>query len=143
MTKENKDRVEFWLPIVVTVVLFRLFLFPVEAILTTVGVTLRCTVPFEFVRHIIATIPVFTLVLTIALAALTERTMESRLLQIETKKRTVLFLALLVIAVFPWQIVARTRAEPVSWDKLPKPLSKEMSLQPSPAGDAETSAPEE
>ena len=57
MNEGGKKRTEKWLPIVVTVVLFRLLLIPVEAITSTLGVGMG-RIPYEFVQHIRCALPI-------------------------------------------------------------------------------------
>lgn len=127
MNGNKISRKEVWLPVLATIVLFRIALFAVEMILSAIGVLLT-QIPFSPIKYIIGTIPVMTLVISVAIAARVARPFEPHLVAIGSKKKTFLFVILLITALFPWQLVIRATARPVNWNELPLSIKKEMRI---------------
>ena len=101
------NRTDKWLPIVGTIVLFRILLFVVE-LLSSLLTFLLFQVPFEFVRHIIAVLPIFEPIIAVAAAVIAARAIEPWLIQLETTTKRTLAIALTVLALLPWQLQSKT-----------------------------------
>lgn len=132
MNEAGKSRIDRWLPVVATVVLFRILLIPVEAITSTLGVFLG-RIPYESIQHIRCALPILTPVIAVALAVLVARAVESRMLMLPQARKRVLLIVLFVLALLPWRLQIKTTARAVTWDEVPEEMKKEMGFQQSAA----------
>ena len=126
MNGNKISRKDVWLPVLVTVVLFRIVLFASDVLLSVIGVFLLSRIPFRPVSYIIGTIPVMTLIIAVAVAARAARSLDPRLVAVGSKEKTFLFVILLITALFPWQLIIRATARPANWNELPLSIKKEM-----------------
>ncbi len=117
-----------WLPIVGTVVLFRILLLPIEMASTMLDLWLA-RIPIVFVQYLRSPIPVLTPVVVVSLAVLIARTLETRLLGMEEKKKGVVLVVLAVLALSPWQLQIKAKSEIVGWDESSEHGREEMQLQ--------------
>jgi hypothetical protein len=127
MNGNEINRKDVWLPVLATVILFRIALFASDMLLSVIGILLA-RIPFHPVHYLIGPIPVMTLVIAVATAARVTRFFEPRLVSIGGKKKTFLFVLLLIAALFPWQLIIRATSRPANWDELPLSIKKEMRI---------------
>jgi hypothetical protein len=128
MNETGKSGIEKWLPVVATVVLFRVLLIPTEAITSTLAVGLG-RIPYEFIQHVRGALPILAPVVAVALAVLVARAVETKILMLgQTKKRTLL-IVLVVLSLLPWQLQIKTTTRALTWDEVPDNVRKEMGLQ--------------
>lgn len=139
MNETGKSRIDRWLPVVATVVLFRVLLIPVEAITSTLGVGFG-RIPYEFIQHIRCALPIFAPVIAVALAVLVARAVDGKLMALAPTRKRVLLVVLVVLALLPWQLQIKTTARAVTWDEMPEHMRQEMGLQQTPGGDSSTRA---
>lgn len=139
MNESGKSRIDLWLPIVATVVLFRVLLIGVEAITSTLAIGLG-RIPYEFIQHVRCALPVLAPVIAVALAVLVARAIERGILKIARTRKLVLLVVLVVLTLLPWQLQIKTTARAVTWDEMPEHMRKEMGLQQTPGGDSSTRA---
>ena len=128
MNETGKNRIDLWLFITAAVVLFRGTTFLLEMITSTLGVMLA-GIPYVIIRHVIATLPVLGPVVAFVLAVLIARIVETRLIEIEGKKKRIFLVVLVVLALLPWQLQIKTIVQPVMWDEVPESVKQEMGLQ--------------
>ena len=139
MNEIGKSRIDRWLPVVATVVLFRILLIPVEAITTTLAVFLG-RIPYECIQHIRCALPIFAPVIAVALAVLVARAVDGKVMALAPPRKRALLIVLAVLALLPWQLQIKTTARAITWDEMPEEMKKEMGLQQTPGGDSSTRA---
>lgn len=127
MNETGKSRIDRWLPVVATVVLFRVLLTPVEAITSTLGVGFG-RIPCEFIQHIRCALPIFAPVIAVALAVLVARAVDGKLMALAPTMKRVLLVVLVVLALLPWQLQIKTTARAVTWDEMPEHMRQEIGL---------------
>ena len=98
-----ENRTEKWLPIVGTVVLFRILLLIVEPIFAILSFHLS-RVSFELIRNLTSVLPIFAPIMAVACAVMIERAIEPWFIQLELKTKRILVIALAVLSLCPWQI---------------------------------------
>jgi hypothetical protein len=130
MNETGKSRIDRWLPVVATVVLFRVLLIPVEALTSTLGVGLG-RIPYEFIQHIRRALTIFAPVIAVALAVLVGRAVEGKVMALAPPRKRALLVVLAVLALLPWQLQIKTTARVITWDEMPEEMKKEMGLQQS------------
>lgn len=128
MTEQKEDKIDRWLPVVTTVVLFRILLIPTETIASTLGVALG-RFPYEFVQNVRCALSVLTPVIAVALAVLVAHAVETRIRILAQARKRVFLIVLIVLALLPWQLQIKTTARAVTWDEAPEDIKKEMEHQ--------------
>ena len=106
MNDNKRDRIDVWLPIVGTVVLFRVLLFFIEPV--TSLLPLLCSgIPFMVARDIskwlVTTCPILTPIIAVALAVLIARAIENRVIRTDRKAKGLLLVVCTVLALLPWK----------------------------------------
>ncbi len=139
MNETGGNRTDLWLPVAATVVIFRVLILLVEMVTSTLSVILG-RVPFLFSQHVRVAASVLAPVMAVALAVLIARAIEPRMMQIERKKKDILLIVLVVLAILPWQLQIKTTTRAVMRDEIPQDARREMELQPTPGGDSSTRA---
>lgn len=131
MNETGKKRFDLWLFITEVAVLFRCMTFLVDIVTSTLGIMLA-RIPYGIVRPVIAALRVLGPVAAVVLAVLIARAIETRLIQMEQRRKTLVLSVMIVLAILPWQLQIKTTAAPVVWDEVPGHVKKEMGLQRTP-----------
>lgn len=132
MNSNQTDRLDKWLFVAGTAVVFRLCLFALGLLISLFGVFLQ-RVPLAATAHAAAHVAragiVLVPVLSVVIAVLLARTVEPRLAHVQRRTKSIALVALSVVALLPWHLQIRLTEEPVSWSSVTEEMRQQIGIQ--------------